>query len=164
MDTLTGSTRASQLEVDLEAAAEALITVLERIDADLWMRVPGPSTWSIGKVAAHVADTAGYHQSDRRLTDRETVRPDDLSSRRTELTTSLTPRQTVDLIRERTDRAQTLILNLTDAQLSDADEALTGWRQALADTIALVLVDSLRHAPPRHRADELRDYRAHLDM
>lgn len=163
MDTLTGSTRASQLEVDLEAAAEALITVLERIDADLWMRVPGPSTWSIGKVAAHVADAAGYHQWIVRLTVGETVSSRRPVIERTELTTSLTPRQTVDLIRERTDEGAALILNLTDAQLAMPTRPSRARGQALADTIALVLVGHY----DTHRRDierTLRDYRAHLDM
>ena len=63
-----GSASATELGAHLRTAAAALMSVLERIEPERWMLVPGPSVWSVGKDAEHVAEAALYHQWIVRLT------------------------------------------------------------------------------------------------
>lgn len=133
-------TRATKLEVDLYAAAAALISVLESIEPKRWMHVPGPSVWSVGKDAAHVAEAAVYHQWIVHLTIGQKVSTRRPSLERRELTTSMTAPQAVGLIRQRTEEAAGLISSLSEEQLALPTRPPRAQAQALADTIELVLI------------------------
>ena len=140
MESQAGAARATNLEADLHAAASALITVLERIEPERWIHVPGPSVWSVGKDAAHVAEAAGYHQWIVRLTIGQKVSGRRPAIERQELTTNMTREQAVDLIRQRTDEGAALISTLSDEQLAMPTRPPRARGQVLADTIQLVLI------------------------
>jgi len=139
---------ASKLEADLIAAAEALISALERIEPERWAQVPAPHVWSIGKDAAHVAEAAVYHQWIVRRTIGERVPSRRPSIEREELTTTMTLAQAVDLIRERTREGATLIASLTEDQLALPTRPPRARDQQLAATIESVLIG---HYDAHHR-------------
>jgi uncharacterized damage-inducible protein DinB len=132
--------RAAQLAADLNAAAAALILVLQRIEPDRWTHVPGSSVWSVGKDAEHVAEAASYHQWIVRLTIGQRVSSRRPVMERKELTTALTAQQAIDLIRQRTEEGVALISSLDDEQLALPTRPPRARAQTLADTIALVLI------------------------
>jgi uncharacterized damage-inducible protein DinB len=140
MEAQTDPTRAKELGRELNAAAAALISVLRRIEPDRWRHVPGPSIWSIGKDAAHVAEAAVYHQWIVRRTIGQNVASRRPVIERQELTTTMTAQQAIDLIRERTQEGAALISSLSDEQLALPTRPPRARGQALADTIALVLI------------------------
>jgi uncharacterized damage-inducible protein DinB len=135
-----GSARATRLEADLRAAASALLSVLEGVEPERWTHVPGPSVWSIGKDAAHVAEAAAYHQWIVRLTIGQNVPARRPVLERQELTTTMTTDQAVALIRRRTDEGAALIASLSDEQLAMPTRPPRARAQVLADTIQLVLI------------------------
>jgi hypothetical protein len=106
------------LVADLHAASAALIASVEQTRPELWWRVPAASEWSLGKVAAHVADAATYHQWIVRVTIGQKVSSRRPPIERSELATTLTPAQTIDLIRQRTREGAALISSLSDEQLA----------------------------------------------
>ena len=140
MEAQAGAPRATKLEADLQAAAAELISVVERVEPERWMRVPGSSVWSIGKDAAHVAEAATYHQWIVRLTIGHKVSARRPVIERQQLTTTLTASQAVDLIRERTRDSAALIASLSDEQLALPTRPPRARGQALADTIERVLI------------------------
>ena len=85
----------------LQAAADALVAVMEPIDDDHWHRVPDSGTWSIGREAEHVAEAAGYHQWIVRLTIGERVSSRRPALERKQMTSALSHRQAASLIRQR---------------------------------------------------------------
>ena len=133
-------TRSMKLEADFHAAAAALISVIEPIEPGLWMHVPGPSVWSAGKDAAHVAEAAVYHQWIVRLTIGQKVSTRRPSLERQELTTTMTVQQTVELIRQLTEDGTALISSLNEEQLALPTRPPRARAQRLADTIELVLI------------------------
>jgi hypothetical protein len=149
-------TLAATLEAALSIAASDLLSVLQRIGPEHWTRVPGPSVWSIGKDAAHVAEAAVYHQWIVRLTIGEATSSGRPVIERRELTTAMTPVQTMALIRTRTDEGAALIARLGDDALALATRPPRAGSQTLADTIELVLIDHYRV----HRRDIERKLRA----
>jgi uncharacterized damage-inducible protein DinB len=140
MESQSCASRATTLEADLLAAASALISVLERIEPERWAHVPGPSVWSVGKDAAHVAEAAVYHQWIIRLTIGQKVSGRRPAIERQELTTTMTRKQAVDLVRRRTDDGAALISGLSREQLAMPTRPPRARGQILADTIRLVLI------------------------
>jgi uncharacterized damage-inducible protein DinB len=140
MNVQAGGARGKKLAAELHAAAEGLISLLERIDPERWSQVPGPTVWSIGKDAAHVAEAAVYHQWIVRVTIGEKVSSRRPAIERLELTTAMTPRQGVDLIRDRTDEGRALLAGLTDEQMALPTRPPRARGQVLAETVELVLI------------------------
>ncbi len=145
------------LAAHLQEAAAGLISVLERIEPDRWSRVPGPSIWSVGKEAAHVAEANAYHQWIVRRTIGEHVSSSRPAIERLELTTRTTGPQAVDLIRERTEASAALISSLSDEQLAMPTRPPRARAQTLAETIERVLIghyDAHRRDIERKLSDE----------
>ena len=140
MTTDAGSARASRLVADLRAAAAALVSSLEGIEPERWAHVSGPSGWSVGKDAAHVAEAAVYHQWIVRRTIGQSVSSRRPAIERQERTTALTTQQAVDLIRRRTEDGAALIETLTDEQLALPTRPVRPRAPTLADVIELVLI------------------------
>ena len=140
MTAQSGEANASELEAELQAAAAALVSVLERVEPERWAHIPGSSIWSIGKDAAHVAEASLYHQWIVRLTIGQKVSSRRPVIERQELTTTMTPQQAVDLIRRRTEESAALIATLSEEQLALPTRPPRARGQALADTIERVLV------------------------
>jgi uncharacterized damage-inducible protein DinB len=132
--------RSRALAEQLWTAAAALIAVVEPIDDERWGHVPHPGVWSIGKDAAHVAEAAVYHQWIVRLTIGEVVSSRRPAIERNQMTTDRSPREAVELIRARTEEGARLLLDLTDAQLDLPRKPPRAKGQALAETIARVLI------------------------
>lgn len=145
----TNPTRAAQLVADLHAASAALIAVLEPIAPDRWTQMPGPSAWSIGKDATHVAEAAVHHHWIVRQSVGQKPPSRLPPIERRELKTTLTVDQAVDLIRERTREGAALISSLTDEQLALPTRPPRARGEALADTIDRILI---RHFDA-HRRD-----------
>jgi uncharacterized damage-inducible protein DinB len=156
MKAQAGSARTPKLRADLYAAAATLIAVLERIEPERWARVPGSSVWSVGKDASHVAEAAAYHLWIVRLTIGQTASSRRPIIERRELTTAMTTRETVDLIRRRTEEAGALISSLSDEQLALPTRPPRARASALAGTIELVVIghyDTHRRAIERKLRD-----------
>jgi uncharacterized damage-inducible protein DinB len=134
------SPRAAALASLLAEASAALVTVVEAVDDERWMRVPGPGIWSIGKVAAHVAEATRMHQWMVRRTIGEEVPSRRPLIERTELTTACTPMETADLIRARTLEGVTLLRGLSDEQLALPTRPPRARGELLARTIERVLI------------------------
>jgi hypothetical protein len=134
------SARVRKLVTDLDAAATALIAVLEGVDVQRWMLVPAPGAWSIGKEAAHVAEAAAYHQWIVRLTIGEKVSTRRPAIERQELTTALMPKQAIDLVRQRTAEGGALIQSLSDDQLDLPTRPPRPRASQLGETIEHVLI------------------------
>jgi uncharacterized damage-inducible protein DinB len=160
MKAQAGPARAAKLVAELDAAAAALISLLQRIEPERWTHVPDSSVWSVGKDAAHVAEAAVYHQWIVRLTIGQKVSSRRPVIERQELTTTMTARQAVELIRQRTEEGAALISGLSGEQLALTTRPPRARAQALADTIELVLIGhydthrrdierKLRDGPPR---------------
>jgi uncharacterized damage-inducible protein DinB len=143
------SERATALAARLRDAAVALIAVVAPIDDGPWLHAPGPGVWSIGKEAAHVAEAAVYHQWIVRLTIGDEVSSLRPGIERNEMTTDLSPAETVELIRQRTDEGAGLIQDLTDEQLNFRTRPPRARGQLLAETIDRVLIGHY----DAHRAD-----------
>ncbi len=153
---MTSKASAKKLEADLRTAASGLISVIERIEPEDWMRVPGSAVWSVGKDAAHVAEAAVYHQWIVRLTIGQKVSSRRPSLERREPVTAMTASQAVDLIRQRTSEGAALISSLTEEQLALPTRPPRAPAQVLADTIERVLIghyDAHRHDIERKLRD-----------
>jgi hypothetical protein len=156
MEIDTSSVRAKELATDLRVAASELIAVVEAIEPERWGHVPGPSIWSVGKDAEHVAEAAAYHQWIVRFTIGHEVLSHRPGIERRALTTRLTMREAVDLIRQRTVEGAALISSLTAKQLALPTRPHRAKAQILADTIGRVLVGHY----DTHRRDIERKLRA----
>ena len=134
------SERAATLAARLGEAAVALISVIAHVEPDWWRHIPAPGVWSIGKDAEHVIEAAGYHQWIVRLTIGEKVSSQRPFLERQQLTTELSPREAVVLLRRRTEEGAELIRGLTDEQLNLPTRPPRARSQVLAETIELVLI------------------------
>lgn len=152
----SGDPSASRLVADLRTAASALIAVLQDIEPEHWTHIPSASEWSIGKDAEHVAEAATYHQWIVRRTVGEKVSSRRPVLERQERTTTMTVRESIDLIRLRTDEGAARIASLTDAQLALPTRPPRARGQSLAETIEAVLIghyDGHRHDIERKLRD-----------
>jgi uncharacterized damage-inducible protein DinB len=132
--------RSRALADRLLAAADALIAVVEQLDADRWAHVPRPGVWSIGKEADHLAEAAVYHQWIVRLTIGEPVSSRRPRIERNQMTTNRSQREAVELIRARAEDGARLLLDLTDPQLDLPTRPPRAKGQALTETIERVLI------------------------
>lgn len=140
MSAVRTSTRASALAARLGEAAAALIRLVESVDAERWRLVPSPGTWSIGKEAEHVAEAAAYHQWIVRRTIGAKAPSRRPPIERAHMTTDVSPREAVELIRQRTGEGARLLADLTDAQLALPTRPPRAQGQVLAETIERVLI------------------------
>lgn len=140
MTVQAGTARGAKLVADLNAAAAALIGVLQGIEPERWVHVPASAVWSVGKDAAHVGEAAVYHQWIVRLTIGQKVPSRRPGIERDELTTAMTPRQAIDLIRRRTEEGAALIASLSEDQLDLPTRPPRARAEVLADTIPRVLI------------------------
>ena len=138
------STRATVLASDLESASEAVVEILENVPPDRWTHVPGPGVWSVGKDAEHMSEAAAYHQWIIRRTIGQPVASRRPRLERIRLTTDLSPREAIDLLRQRTVEGAKLIRALTDEQLDLPTRPARARAQNLAGTIERVLVGHYR--------------------
>lgn len=134
------SLRAAALADLLRERTEALIAVIKPIGMDLWVAVPAPGVWSIGKDAAHVAEATVMHQwiVHRSVGHRVPSRRPDVE--RKEMTTDLSPADMVALLRRRTEEGAHLLLELTDEQLDMPTRPPRARGQLLGETIERVLI------------------------
>ncbi len=132
--------RADTLASRLRDAADALIAVIEPISDGVWHRVPDPGAWSIGKEAEHVAEAAGYHQWIVRLTIGEKVPSRRPVLERSRMTSDMSPHDAAELIHQRVEDGERLLLGLTDAELALPTKPARANGKVLADTIDLVLI------------------------
>jgi hypothetical protein len=139
------SARAAALAARLREAAASLIAVVERIEPEWWGRVPAPGAWSVGKDAEHAAEGAALHQWIVRLTVGERVPSSRPAVERKQLTSTLTPREAADLLRQRTDEGARLVRGLSDEQLDLPTRPRRAKAQSLADTIERALIGHLDH-------------------
>ena len=124
----------------LRTAADALVAAIEPIDDDHWHRIPEPGTWSIGKEAEHVAEAAGYHLWIVRLTIGQKVSSRRPVLERMQMTTALSQREAVDLVRQRVKDGVRLLLDLTDEQLEMPTRPPRANAEILADTIDRIMI------------------------
>jgi len=134
------SKRAADLATRLEAAANALIAVVEPIDPDRWRQVPGPGVWSVSKDVEHVAEAAVYHQWIVRTTIGQKVSSRRPGIERLQMVSGLSPQDAASLVRERTVEGRTILLGLTDEQLDQPTRPLRARGQRLHETIELLLI------------------------
>lgn len=140
MSALMTSKRSAELAERLRETADALVDVIEPIDAARWTRVPEPGVWSIGKDAEHVAEAAVYHQWIVRLTIGQAMASRRPGIERNQMTSDLSPREALDLIRRRTEDGVRLLLDLTDEQLDLPTRPPRARGELLAVTIERVLI------------------------
>lgn len=134
------ASRSAALAARLREASVALIGVAETVDAVAWRSVPGSGVWSIGKEVEHVAEAAVYHLWIVRLTVGETVSSRRPPIERKRLTTDLSPRDAIDLVRRCSDEGERLLLGLRESQLDLPTRPLRANGQPLAVTIERVLI------------------------
>ena len=135
------SERAASLAARLDAAASALIRVIEVIDPSRWGHVPAAGVWSVGKDAEHVSEAAAYHQRIVRLTIGAKVGSRRPVIERRRLTSDLSPQEAAERLRRRTDTGLRLVAGLTDHQLDSPTRPPRAGAPSLATTIARVLTD-----------------------
>jgi len=133
------SSRAAGLAEKLRAASEALIAIVERIEPERWVNVPGPGVWSPSKDAEHVADGAAYHQWIVRHTLGQKV-PARPGIERKPVTARHSQREVVDLLRQRTEEGANLVGGLSDEQLDLLPRPPRARLRTLAQMIESVLI------------------------
>lgn len=136
-------TSADALAARYRESAERLIAVVETIDADRWSRVPEPGVWSAGKEAEHVAEAMRYHQWIVRLSIGEPVSSRRPTLERTQMTSSLTPAEIAEVVRERMEIGARLIGGLTIRQLAMPTTPPRARAPSVADTIQGLLIDHI---------------------
>jgi uncharacterized damage-inducible protein DinB len=139
------SPRATALADRLTEARDSLISVLERIDLDDWLRVPAPGIWSPGKDAEHVADGNVLHQWVVGLTigqAKASARP---GIERKQLTGSRSPAEVIEHVRATLDEAASVVRGLTDAQLDLVTKPPKARAPSLAETIQGLMIDHVDH-------------------
>ena len=124
------------------------MSVLEQIDADAWLGIPGPGVWSPGKDAEHVADGSVLHQWSVRLTVGQAKASAKPAVERRQLTSRGSQAETIELIRRTLDEAASFIRGLTDAQLDLATKPARARARSLAETI-----EGMIGHVDRHRAE-----------
>lgn len=128
----------------LREAVAGLTSILGSIDEDRWRHVPTAGAWSISKDAEHVIEAAAYHQWIVRRTIGDPVPKRKPVLERQRMVSELSPGEAVDLIRQRTEDGERLLLELTDEQLNLVTVPPRARSQVLADTIELVLIGHYR--------------------
>jgi len=108
------------------------------------MRVPSPGVWSVGKDAEHLAEAAVYHQWIIRKTIGQPVSSHRPRLERNHLTTSRSPLDAVDVLRQRTEASANLIRALTDEQLDLPTRPPRARDANLAETVERVLIGHYR--------------------
>ena len=144
-----GSQRAIALSGRLTEARDAVTSLLERVEGQDWLRVPGPGVWSPSKDAEHVADGNILHQWVVRLTIGQAKASGRPSIERKQLTSSRSRAEVVELVRATLDEAATLVRGLTDAQLDLTTKPPKAGAPSLAKTIQGLMIDHVEH----HRRD-----------
>ena len=130
-------------------AGGSLTALIERIEADEWLRLPAPGAWSPGKDAEHVVDANVYHQWIVRLTIGTAKASSRPAIERAELTSRRSPAETIELVRRTLDDAAALLRGLTDAQLDLVTKPPRAGAASLATTIERVMIGHVDH----HRAE-----------
>jgi hypothetical protein len=139
------SPRAAALADRLTEARDSLSSVLERVELDDWLRIPGPGVWSPGKDAEHVADGNVLHQWVVRLTIGQAKASGRPSIEREQLTSSRSPADTVERVRSTLDEAASLVRGLTDAQLDLPTRPTKARTPSLAETVQGLMIDHVDH-------------------
>jgi hypothetical protein len=134
------SAPAANLVAELRTTEAELTGLLATVAADEWTRVPAPSTWSVGKNAAHIAEAAVYHQWIVRQTIGDQVPSRRPAIERAQLTTTMSRSEAVELIRRRTDESAALIARLTPDQLALPTQPPRVCAETLGATIERVLI------------------------
>ena len=134
------SERAQHLARRLEEAASRLIAVIQSVDREQWLALPGPGVWAIGKEAEHVAEAGAFHQWIVRMTIGERVGSRRPPIERESMMSAMTPVEVVEQIRRRTDEGAQLIRGLSDAQLDLETRPPRARGERLAQTIERVLI------------------------
>jgi uncharacterized damage-inducible protein DinB len=132
--------RSTTLAARLRDASAALITVVDTVDEDRWRDVPELGVWSVGKDVEHVAEAAVYHQWIVRLTIGQKVSSRRPPIEREQLTTVLSPREAVELLRQRTNEGVRLLLELPEEQLDLPTRPPRANAEPLGVTIERVLI------------------------
>lgn len=130
------SSRAVALVSALRVASEALIALVESIDAGRWARVPADGVWSISKDAEHVAEGNLLHQWHIRqsLSLEAGPRPPIERDRPTAIGSQP---DVVDLLLQCTEESVRLISSLTEEQL---DLPMRTRTRSVAEMIERVLI------------------------
>jgi hypothetical protein len=137
------TTTATKLAVRLDESTAAFVALIESIEPAYWNRLPEPGVWSVGKETEHVAEAMAYHQWIVRLTLGEKVATRRPAIERAEMTTTLSRRQAIDLIRTRSAEGVALIAGLGDGQLALPTRPPRAKEPPLAWTIERILIDHL---------------------
>jgi uncharacterized damage-inducible protein DinB len=145
MDAHPGSQRSIELADRLTDARDALTSLLERIDGQAWLRVPGPGVWSPSKEAEHVADGNVLHQWVVRLTLGQAKVSQRPGIERTQLTSRRSAAEVIEQVRRTLDEASTLIRSLTDDQLDLTTKPPKAGAPTLAGTIQGLMIDHVDH-------------------
>ena len=130
------SSRAAALVEQLHAASQALIALIQGIDAAHWVQVPREGVWSAGKDAEHVVEGNAVHQWAVRQSvgQQAGARP---AVERARLTALGSQADVVDRLRRSTDESVQLIHSLTDEQL---DLPMRTRTRTVAQMIERVLI------------------------
>jgi uncharacterized damage-inducible protein DinB len=139
------SPRATALADRLTEARDSLISVLERIDLEDWLRVPALGVWSASKDAEHVADGNVLHQWVVRLTIGQAKVSGRPSIERKQLTSSRSPAEVIEHLRATLDEAASLVRGLTEAQLDLTTRPPKARAPSLAETIQGLMIDHVDH-------------------
>jgi hypothetical protein len=100
--------------------------------------------WSVGKDVEHLAEAAVYHQWIIRMTTGHHVSSRRPRLERDHLTTTLSPRDAIDLLQQRTEEGASIIRTLTDEQLDLPTRPPRARNQALAEMVERVLIGHYR--------------------
>jgi hypothetical protein len=140
-----GSQRANVLANRLTDARDSLISLLERVDEQDWLRIPGPGVWSPSKDAEHVADANVLHQWVVRLTIGQAKASGRPGIERKQLTSTRASAEVIELVRARLDEAATLVRGLADAQLDLTTKPPKAGAPSLAETIEGLMIGHVEH-------------------
>jgi DinB family protein len=139
------STRAAALAADLESATVAVISLLGRISPERWARVPAPGVWSPGKDAEHVADGNILHQWVVRLTIGQATVSGRPRIERDQMTSSRSPAEVIEFVRDTLGEAATLVRGLTETQLDLTTKPPKAGAPSLAKTVQGLMIDHVEH-------------------
>jgi hypothetical protein len=140
MEPEAASIRSAALAERLRSSAAALVDLVADVDDDAWACVSAAGVWSVGKEVEHVAEAVAYHEWIVRRTIGERVGSRRPPIERDRLTALGSARETLELLRGRTDEGVRLILGLTDRELDLPTRPPRAHRERLATTIERVMV------------------------
>jgi predicted acetyltransferase/uncharacterized damage-inducible protein DinB len=145
MDAHAANQRSIELADRLTDARDSVTSLLEQIEGQDWLRVPGTGVWSPSKEAEHVADGNVLQQWVVRLTIGQAKASGRPGIERKQLTTSRSPAEVVEQVRRTLDEAATLIRGLTDEQLDLTTKPPKAGAPSLAQTIQHLMIDHVEH-------------------